>query len=49
MISEVSPPFWGSFSIFPWGPFLVALSFGVSSSSLVDPTFLFTGGGALLF
>ena len=48
-ISEVPPPFWGSFSIFPLGLFLVALSFGASFSSLVDPTFLFMGGGALFF
>ena len=46
-ISEVSPPFRGSFSIFSWGFFLVVLSFRASSSSFVCHTSFFTGGRAL--
>ena len=49
MISEVLTPFWGSFSVFLWSPFPVALSFGALSSSLVCPAFFFVGGKALLF
>ena len=47
-ISEVSTPFWGSFSIFLWGCFPNALSFGASSSSFICPTLFFMGGRALL-
>ena len=46
--SEVPAPFRGSFSIFLWGTFSDALSFGASSSSLVCPAFFFIGGRALL-
>ena len=47
-ISKVPMPFWGSFSIFLWGPFPTALSFGALSSSLVCSAFFFMGGRALL-
>ena len=47
MISEIPPPFRGSFSIFSWGFFLVVLSFRASSSPFVCRTSLFTGGRAL--
>ena len=49
MVSEIPPPFRGSFSILSWGFFLVVLSFRASCSPFVCRTSLFTSGRALPF